>query len=231
MLTHIKKDRSHLWNSVELHKLYVDFGGDLSRKAMLSNLINCLGNDGVLIRVDGCASILGFRETVGSKLQMVQADDNDHVEDLVRQIRTEARAAKDISANYDLSAFTQARTIESTSPTLLKLVAELVSDGEITKKALSLSQAIQSQVTSTRNQTTLGLAVKLHHHYGSSALLKLLHEHGFIVSYDEVRRFRKSAAKLLYKPLFSRTVIFAFLDICGNSRVVNFAIFLMLSLL
>ena len=28
------------------------------------------------------------------------------------------------------------------------------------------------------------------------------------------------------KPLFSRTVIFAFLDFCGNSRVVNFAIFL-----
>ena len=37
--------------------------------------------------------------------------------------------------------------------------------------------------------------------------------------------------QLLYKPLFSRTVIFAFLDFCGNSRVVNFAIFLMLSLL
>ena len=27
------------------------------------------------------------------------------------------------------------------------------------------------------------------------------------------------------KPLFLRTVIFAFLDFCGNSRVVNFAIF------
>ena len=37
--------------------------------------------------------------------------------------------------------------------------------------------------------------------------------------------------RILYKPLFSRTVIFAFLDFCGNSRVVNFAIFLMLSLL
>ena len=36
---------------------------------------------------------------------------------------------------------------------------------------------------------------------------------------------------ILYKPLFSRTVIFAFLDFCGNSRVVNFVIFMMLSLL
>ena len=36
---------------------------------------------------------------------------------------------------------------------------------------------------------------------------------------------------LLYTPLFSRTVIFAVLARCGNSRVVNFAILLMLSLL
>ena len=36
---------------------------------------------------------------------------------------------------------------------------------------------------------------------------------------------------VLYTPLFSRTVIFAVLARCGNSRVVNFAILLMLSLL
>ena len=197
VLNLIHKDRSRLWNSVELHSLYVEFGGVLARKAMLSDLMNCLGNDGVLIHVDGCASIIGFRETVGKKFQMVHADDNDHVGDVVRQIRTEARAVKYNSANYDLSEFTKAKTIESTSATLLNLVAELISDGEITKKALSLSQTIQSHVTSTRNQTTLGLAVKLHHHHGSSEIIRLLHEHGFVISYDEVRRFRKSAAKLL----------------------------------
>ena len=36
---------------------------------------------------------------------------------------------------------------------------------------------------------------------------------------------------ILYTPLFSRTVIFAVLARCSNSRVVNFAILLMLSLL
>ena len=45
------------------------------------------------------------------------------------------------------------------------------------------------------------------------------------------RYIRNNFVLILYKPLFSRTVIFAFLDFCGNSRVVNFAIFLMLSLL
>jgi hypothetical protein len=41
----------------------------------------------------------------------------------------------------------------------------------------------------------LGLGVKLHHKFGSSDLIQILHEHGYITSYDEVLKFRKSAAK------------------------------------
>ena len=45
-------------------------------------------------------------------------------------------------------------------------------------------------MTSTPNQTTFGLEVKLHHQFG-----KLLSDHGLTLSYYEVLRFRKSAAK------------------------------------
>ena len=60
-----------------------------------------------------------------------------------------------------------------------------------------LTQAIQGHITHTRNQPTLGLAVKLQHRHRSSELIKLLHDHGFIVSYDEVFRLKKSATKLV----------------------------------
>jgi len=50
-------------------------------------------------------------------------------------------------------------------------------------------------MTSTPNQTTFGLAVKLHHQFGNSEQIKLLSDHGLTVSYYEVLRFRKSAAK------------------------------------
>ena len=63
--------------------------------------------------------------------------------------------------------------------------------------SLSLTQAMQGHITHTRNQTTLGLAVKLQHRHGRSELIRLLHDHGFIVSYDEVFRFKKSAAKFV----------------------------------
>ena len=32
VLSHMHADRPHLWNSVELHKLYVENGGDLKSK-------------------------------------------------------------------------------------------------------------------------------------------------------------------------------------------------------
>ena len=57
-----------------------------------------------------------------------------------------------------------------------------------------MSQAVQTHITGARNQTTLELAVKLSHRHVSSDLTKDMHQHGVVVSYDEVLRFTKSAA-------------------------------------
>ena len=195
----MNSDRSRIWNSVQLHSLYSDFGGKLNRRDMFSKLTDCMDKDVTIVQVQGCATIIGYRESIAKSLKVVQVADMDEtkIDSVVRQIKQEARSVKYNSANYDLAEFTHSNTIKATSPTLLKLISDLVSSGEITKKSLSLSQSIQSHVTGTRNQTTLGLAVKLQHRHGSSELLKLLHEHGFTTSYDEVLRFRKSAARFL----------------------------------
>jgi len=146
--------------------------------------------------MEGRASVVGFRHLVGKSLKLVEVDsvDEDSVDAVVRQVKGEARAVQYNSANYDLGEFTYNNTLKQTSTTLLKIISELVLGGKVTKKSLSLTQAVQSHIAGTRTQTTLGLAVKLHHRYGSSELIKLLHDHGFIVSYDEIIRFRKSAA-------------------------------------
>ena len=186
-------NRYKIWNSVELHCLYSDLGGKLSRREMFKKLTDCIDKDVLVIRVDGCATLVGYRESIAKTLKVVKVVETDEKssDSLLRKIKREARSVKYNSANYDLSEFTRANTIKATSPTLLTLISDLVSGGEVTKKSLSLSQSIQSHITGTRNQTTLGLGVKLQHRYGSSELIKLLHEHGFISTYDEVLRFRK----------------------------------------
>ena len=39
------------------------------------------------------------------------------------------------------------------------------------------------------------MGIKLHHKFGSRELIDILHENGYVASYQEVRRFRKSAAQ------------------------------------
>ncbi len=185
------------WTSIELHEKYVSYGGELTRKQMFSKLAMHLGDNVVVLSIDGCASIIGFREFVGKILKVAKVDteDEDAEDALARKILAESRDIPFTKTKYDLGNFTHAKTKEHTSATLLRFISKLVSTGEVTKASLSLSQSIQQHITNACNQTTLGLGVKLHHKFGSRYITDTLHEHGYIASYDEVRRFRKSAAK------------------------------------
>ena len=164
---------------------------------MFTKLITYLGDDVVVLSIQGCASVVGFREFVGKilKLSTVDSIDEESEDILVRKITTEARGIPSNNKQYDLEDFTSSKTKEKTSATLLRFISKLVSNGKITKAYMSLSQAIQFGITNTSNQSTLGLGVILHHKFGSSDLIQILHDHGYCVSYDEVLWFRKSAAK------------------------------------
>ena len=47
------------WTSIEIHDVYHDFGGLLSRELMLTKLIFYLGNDVVVVPMEGCACVVG----------------------------------------------------------------------------------------------------------------------------------------------------------------------------
>jgi hypothetical protein len=64
-------------------------------------------------------------------------------------------------------------------------------------KISQLDSGYSGHILHTRNQKTLGLALNLQQRHGSSELIKLLHDQGFIVSHCEVIRFRKSAASFV----------------------------------
>ena len=185
------------WTSIELHEMYVSYGGELSRKQMFSKPAEHLGDDAVVLSINGCASIIGFRDFVTKTVKIAKLDteDEDEEDTLAQKIIAESQEVTFNPAQYDLGDFTSAKAKQHTSATLLRFISKLVSAGEVTKVSLSLSQSIQQHITSARNQTTLGLGVKLYHKFGSRDLIDILHDHGYIVSYDEVRRFRKSAAK------------------------------------
>lgn len=93
------------------------------------------------VGVNGCATIVGFHETIAKSLKLITIDDIDErsTASLVIEIKNVARLVKYSSANYDLSKFTEENTIKVTSPGLMKLVSELVPDGKVSKKSFWVS--------------------------------------------------------------------------------------------
>ena len=123
---------------------------------------------------------------------------DNYTEKLVKQIIKEAKALPK-QDDYDLGTFTKEQTIKNTSSTLLTVVAKLTTNGKISRESLSIAQSIQAHITNTSNQTTLGLAVKLHHRFGSKEVISLLHEYGFLCTYGEVMRFNPYTDKSAYR--------------------------------
>ena len=84
---------------------------------MFAKLTDCKKKDVIIVRVDGCATMVGFREAVASILKVTNVTDVDEssADSVVRHIKHEARSIKCNSANYDLSEFTQENTVKSTA--------------------------------------------------------------------------------------------------------------------
>ena len=165
------------WTISELYKVYVEASGDLSKKQMLNKLSEHFGENLVQIHVPGYETEIGLKKNVRATLKMTRKTMEEDIEDIdnvVRRIKTEISSIP-ISHDYDLSDFRFNKVVEDTSQTLLKFISMLVSKGTITKKSLTLAQCIQQHIAeyneSRRNQTSLGLALKLHHKMGSSELI------------------------------------------------------------
>ena len=166
---------------------------------MISNITKYFGTEVTIMHIEGCESVLGMRSSMGSMVKLVKTmgvDGDDELDKLVRHLQTESLASSK-PRDYELHKFQYTKYIESTSPILLRLIPCLVSGGHISKQALTLAQCVKQHISGNTNQTTLGLAMQLHHKYGSRELIQTLNEHGITASYDEVLRFRKSAANFV----------------------------------
>ena len=63
----MNQNKCKIWNSVKLHELYMVMDGKLTRREMFTKLSDYIGKDFEVIRVDGCAALVGFRETTAKK--------------------------------------------------------------------------------------------------------------------------------------------------------------------
>ena len=114
---------------------------------MRVKLTDYLADGIIVIRCDGCASLIGFKGFVGSMMKLVKVngdDEESEIDAIIRMIRKEARGVKK-SSNlfYDLSNFTHRNTVGQTSATLLSFVSAHIQQPDI--KAVTQAFAVDSE--------------------------------------------------------------------------------------
>ena len=172
---------------------------------MKKKLEEHFGNRIIFTNLEGKANVMTWKTSASSILydyfKLPKSDDEE--EEARRIIQTAAKLIK--SSIKALNHFpeypgVQDLTTENTIgflPGSLKLLLQVLFAGQNTeKKQASLGHAI-IQAARPRGiiaPLQLGLAIQMHHHFGSKFLVDSLHQHGFCCSYVEVQKFLRSAS-------------------------------------
>ena len=204
----LENETTKVWDSVEVHQLYCDKYDELAssvstgerqdkrdRSNLLKELKSHFGEELVLLSRIGCSTLLCFQDhlvdILRGKANQNETDLKKLCEKISHEIQLKDSGSRD---SYKLSELSEEEIITNCSDILLTIVSNIVSNGSRSKKAIFLTQAIQAAATNSYNCISLSLGIKLFHLTGSREVIDQLNSCGFVCSYDEIRRFRKSAA-------------------------------------
>ena len=101
----MSEDRTQSRNSLDTYELYKHFEGkDLSRGALIADLSNHLGDELLVLKASGCASILAFRSRAKEVFDVVAREDESgielSIEKIAKQVHQELKSLPPNRNNY-----------------------------------------------------------------------------------------------------------------------------------
>lgn len=193
LLEEMKQNECRMWNSVELHDMYVSYKGTaLSRRQLLQHLSDHFGNTLLILSGIGVASIVVFRYKAAGFLKLVpeEEDDNDiAVVKVAKKIVSETKLIKFDKSHYKTRTCLD-DVVAAVSPTLLDLLSQVSPKLKCSMPAGMLGNIVSSIVNNQATPLQISLGLVLH----EKALIEQMYKFGICCSYDEVRRFKASAA-------------------------------------
>ncbi|CAL8391490.1 unnamed protein product [Arctogadus glacialis] len=88
----MKGNMQETWTMCELYEVYSTNLGALTQKQMFAHLCEYFGKEIVVLNVEGCETVVGFKNYIAKTLKMVKRskmDDEDEVDKLIRRIKSE----------------------------------------------------------------------------------------------------------------------------------------------
>jgi len=196
-VSEMKADMTKIWNSVDVYNLYLENGGQkLSRRALVSHLSDHFGPDLLILSGSGVASLLVFQSKASGLLHLVNdEDDFDCVlERVAKRIVHETQRLpadrKVYQASVDIDI-----ALDSVSETLRSLLVKMSDKMNYTLSAALIGNIVTSILTNRSTPLQIALGVVLN----QRSLIEQFYDCRVACSYDEILRFKASAAAAALK--------------------------------
>ena len=184
---------NRMWTSIDLEEEYINLDGkQLTREKIVERLLNDYQNDIMLLSSPGYANRLVFKSKANDMLRIQELDDEDdvHIRSVAKSIITDIKGTtfdKNVyQAKIDLISSQQ-----DVSPTLSKLLTCISpSLTEHSLPAILLGNIITSIVAKRYTNLQIALAIMAQ----KKSTIEHLYDYRVTCSYDELVRFRTSAA-------------------------------------
>ena len=194
LVREMSAERSKIRNSSEIYQQYQMYGGmRMVKRTLMAAILAQFEEDLLVFTAAGIASILVFREKATGMFSLIP-DDND--DDLDQAIKTVVKHVKRETAMIHHNKHEYQRRInidlaeEYTSETMMNFLTKLCPNTTPKLPIVMICNMITTQLTKVPCplQVTLGTLIR------GKELVQQLNKFGVVCSYDEVLRFRKSAA-------------------------------------
>ena len=191
VIDEMSKDRSRMWNSVELFHQYQQFGGKvLVQRSLVQKINGHFKEDVVVLSSPGLASLIVFIKNASTVVNLASDKEEDQqdilLEKLAKIICNEVKQIATDRSRYDIRI-----TKESIRPTVMDLLSALSANLKYTLPALLIGNIITNVLYNnpTNLQIALGNLIR-----DSKSLINQMYQFRVTCSYDEILRFKKSAA-------------------------------------
>ena len=185
-------DRATMWTSIEIHQLYQNHSGSkLTRKALVDLLIKDFSNDLILLSSPGLANLLVFRKHASTIMKITESDDDPiDMKRIANQIKKEILDMEMPNDRYHrrINKSIAKESVSETLTNLLSKISEDLSGNEL--PSILIGNIITSIVRKKPTTLNIDLAIKVQ----KKELVDHLYDYRVVCSYDELKRFRASAA-------------------------------------
>ena len=186
------------YNSVSLHALYESKGGAiLSRLELFDAVQKHFGDNTLVMHVNGYVKMLVFKHKAFSVLQMLKDDNENDVGGTMSAIKTLSKTVKKEAKEIHTDTEKYQRKIskenmsESAPESLKDFLNTLASGFGDSLTGLMICNMVTGHLSGHPTPLQIALGIFLR---GRKRYIKQFYAYGITCSYDEMRRFRKSAA-------------------------------------